>query len=170
MLSIRPRNKTSACYRKQRVHQDQKNRECHTQIKISLMFFQSLNLLKNRQSMNQYCYIDILARLHAVHKKCPKFWSYNWILHHDNGPSLLFGKKTLQIWIICLVYQIWYLVTCFFPKMKTAIKGSWLSNVPDIVRMIFIEMEFQEDPRVTFLDLTAFDTRGKKILAAWRSL
>ena len=39
-----------------------------------------------RQTVNQYCYLEVLTRLcKCVHKKRPELWPNNWILHHDNA-------------------------------------------------------------------------------------
>jgi histone-lysine N-methyltransferase SETMAR len=39
-----------------------------------------------RQTVNQHCYLEILAWLHeAVRCRRPELWPHAWILHHDNA-------------------------------------------------------------------------------------
>jgi hypothetical protein len=38
------------------------------------------------QTVNQHCYLEILARLReAIRQRRPELWPDAWILHHDNA-------------------------------------------------------------------------------------
>jgi hypothetical protein len=40
------------------------------------------------QTVNQAYYVEILQwSREAVHRKMPKLWPNNWILHHNNAPA-----------------------------------------------------------------------------------
>jgi hypothetical protein len=42
--------------------------------------------LEQGRTVNQHCYLEILARLQeAVHQRRPELWPDAWILHHDNA-------------------------------------------------------------------------------------
>jgi hypothetical protein len=41
--------------------------------------------LEQCRTVNQHCYLEILARLReAVRRRRPELWPDAWILHHDN--------------------------------------------------------------------------------------
>jgi hypothetical protein len=41
--------------------------------------------LQQGRTVNQYCYLEILARLRkVVRRRTPELWPDAWILHHDN--------------------------------------------------------------------------------------
>jgi hypothetical protein len=55
-------------------------RKLNGQIKILRFEF-----LEQGQTVNQHCYLEILARLcKAVHRRRPELWPDAWNLHHDN--------------------------------------------------------------------------------------
>jgi hypothetical protein len=44
--------------------------------------------LEQGRTVNQHCYLEILARLHeAVPQRRPELLPDAWILHHDNAPA-----------------------------------------------------------------------------------
>jgi hypothetical protein len=64
------------------------------QVKILLIcFFDHKDIvhfefLEQGRTVNQYCYLEILARLHeAVHRRRPELRPDAWILHHDSAPA-----------------------------------------------------------------------------------
>jgi hypothetical protein len=47
-----------------------------------------LEFLEQGRTVNQHCYLEILARLReAVHWRRPELWPDAWVLHHDSAPS-----------------------------------------------------------------------------------
>jgi hypothetical protein len=88
--------------------------------------------LEQGGTVNQHCYLEILARLHeAVCRRRPELWSDTWILDHA---VLEFLAKKL---IMKLdhppyspdlgPYNFW-----LFPKLKTTVKGDKFSDIADI--------------------------------------
>jgi hypothetical protein len=58
------------------------------------MFIVHFELIPQCQTVSQAYYVEILKRLgEAVHRKRPKLWPNDWILHHDNAPA----HKTLSV-------------------------------------------------------------------------
>jgi hypothetical protein len=51
--------------------------------------------LERGRTVNQHCYLEILARLReAVRQRRPELWPDAWILHHDNALS----HDVLAVW------------------------------------------------------------------------
>jgi hypothetical protein len=51
--------------------------------------------LEQGRTMNQHCYLKILARLReAVRQRRPELWPDAWILHHDNA----LAHDVLAVW------------------------------------------------------------------------
>jgi hypothetical protein len=96
--------------------------------------------LEQSRTVNQHCYLEILARLHeAVRRRRPELWPDAWILHHDNALSHdalavreILAKKS----IMKLVHPPYSpdLALCdfwLFPKLMTALKGHRFSDIAD---------------------------------------
>jgi histone-lysine N-methyltransferase SETMAR len=85
-------------------------------------------------------YVEILKRLReAVHRKGPKLWPNDWILHHDNAPShkaLSVQQFLAQKWITEMDHPpfspdmarngFW-----LFPEIKFTLKGRKLKAIKD---------------------------------------
>jgi hypothetical protein len=94
--------------------------------------------LEQGRTVNQHCYLEILARLReAVHQRRPELWPDAWILHHDNA----LAHDALTVWeflakkFIMKLDHPPYLALCdfwLFPKLKTALKGHKFSDIADI--------------------------------------
>jgi hypothetical protein len=97
--------------------------------------------LEQGQTVNQCCYLKVLARLReAVHRRRPELWPHAWILHHDNALAHdthavreFLAKKS----IMKLNHPPYLpdLAPCdfwLFPEMKTALKGHRFSYIADI--------------------------------------
>jgi hypothetical protein len=98
--------------------------------------------LEQGPTVNQHCYLEILARLRdAVRRRRPELWPAAWILHHDNALAhdalalreFLANKSTMKL------DQLPYspdLAPCDFwlvPKLKTALKGHQFSDNANIL-------------------------------------
>jgi hypothetical protein len=67
------------------------------------------------QTVNQAYYVEILKQLHEdVHRKTPKLWPKDWILHCDNVPDQnvlsvkqFLVKNQLMKWYTKTVTLIW---------------------------------------------------------------
>jgi hypothetical protein len=93
--TIRKRN-ARASKGKHHRHRDQKK---GTQVtspseeNAHLLFFYHMGIvhlefLEQGRTVNQHCYLEILAGLReAVRGRRPKLWPDAWILHHDNAPA-----------------------------------------------------------------------------------
>jgi hypothetical protein len=97
--------------------------------------------LEQGQTVNQHCYLEILARLReAVCQRRPELWPDAWILHHDNAP----GHDALAVWEFLVKKSIMKLdhppylpdlALCnfwLFPKLKTTLKDHRFSDIADI--------------------------------------
>jgi histone-lysine N-methyltransferase SETMAR len=97
--------------------------------------------LEQGQTVNQHCYLEILARLReAVHRRRPELWPDAWILHHDNAPAhdMLAVREFLAKKLILKFDHPPYLpdlAPCefwLFPKLKTALKVHRFSDIANI--------------------------------------
>jgi hypothetical protein len=92
--------------------------------------------LEQGQTVNQHCYLEIMARLHkTVRQRIPEH-----CLHHDNDPAhdaltvlAFLAKKS----ILKLDHPPYLpdLAACdfwLFPKLKTALKGHRFSDIADV--------------------------------------
>jgi transposase len=97
--------------------------------------------LEQGRTVNQHCYLEILARLReVVRRRRPELWPVAWILHHDSAPAHdmlavreLLAKKS----ILKLVYPPYSpdLALCDFwllPKLKNALKGHRFADIANI--------------------------------------
>jgi hypothetical protein len=97
--------------------------------------------LEQGRTVNQHCYLEILARLReAVRLRRPELWPDAWILHHDNALAhdalavreFLVNKSIMKFdhppyssdFSPC---DFW-----LFPKLKTALKSHRFSDIADI--------------------------------------
>jgi hypothetical protein len=97
--------------------------------------------LEQGRTVNQHCYLEILARLReAVRRRRPELWLDAWILHHDNALAhdafalreFLAKKSIMKLdhppYSPDLApWDFW-----LFPKLKTALKGHRFSDIADI--------------------------------------
>jgi histone-lysine N-methyltransferase SETMAR len=97
--------------------------------------------LEQGRTLNQHCYLEILARLReAVRRRGPELWPDAWILHHDNAPAndaLAVREFLANKSIMKLDHPPYspYLARCdfwLFPKLKTALKGHIFSDTAGI--------------------------------------
>jgi hypothetical protein len=97
--------------------------------------------LEQGQTVNQHCYLEILARLcEAVHRRRPELWPHACILHHDNAPAhdVLAVREFLVKKSILKLDHLPYspdLALCefwLFPKLKITLKGCRFSGTADI--------------------------------------
>jgi hypothetical protein len=105
-------------------------------MKITLFEF-----LEQGRTVNQHCYLEILARLReAVCRRRPELWPDAWIFHHDNTTAhdpfpvreFLAKKSILKLdhppyspdLVLC---DVW-----LFQKLKIALKGHRFSDIDDI--------------------------------------
>jgi hypothetical protein len=97
--------------------------------------------LEQGQTMNQHCYLEILARFReAVRRRRPELWPDAWILHHDNALAhdMLAVREFLakkSIMKLDHPPHLPDLAPCnfwLFPKLKTALKGHRFSDIADI--------------------------------------
>jgi histone-lysine N-methyltransferase SETMAR len=97
--------------------------------------------LEQGQTVNQHCYLEVLASLHeVVHQRRPELWPVAWILHHDNALAhdTLAVKEFLAKKSIMKLYHPPYspdLALCdfrLFQKLKTFLKGHRFSDIADI--------------------------------------
>jgi hypothetical protein len=97
--------------------------------------------LEQGRTLNQHCYLEILARLcEAVRQRRPELWPDAWILHHDSA----LAYDALAVWeflakksIMELDHPLYSpdLAPCdflLFPKLKTALKDHRFSDIADI--------------------------------------
>jgi hypothetical protein len=86
-------------------------------------------LLEQGRTVNQHCYLEILARLReALCRRGLELWPDAWILHHDNA----LAHDALAVWEFLAKKSTMKLdhppysqdmAPCdFFPKLKTALK------------------------------------------------
>jgi hypothetical protein len=87
--------KTSASPRPRKAHMSQ------AQVKTMLICFfyhngiVNFEFLEQGQTVNQHCYLEILARLReAVCRRRHELWPDAWIFHHDNAPA----HDMLTVW------------------------------------------------------------------------
>jgi histone-lysine N-methyltransferase SETMAR len=97
--------------------------------------------LEQGRTVNQYCYLEILARLReAVRRRRPELWSDAWILHHDNAlahDALAVREFLAKKSIMKLDHPSYWpdLAPCdfwLFQRLKTALKGHRFSDIADI--------------------------------------
>jgi hypothetical protein len=97
--------------------------------------------LEQGRTVNQHCYLEILARLcEAFCRRRPKLWPDAWILHHDNAlayDTLAVHEFLAKKLIMKLDHPPYLpdLAPCdfwLFPKLKTALKGHRFSDIADI--------------------------------------
>jgi hypothetical protein len=97
--------------------------------------------LEQGRTVNQHCYLEILARLReAVLRRRPEFWPDAWILHHGNNllHDALAVREFLAKKSIMKLDHTPYspdLAPCdfwLFAKLKTALKGHRFSDIADI--------------------------------------
>jgi histone-lysine N-methyltransferase SETMAR len=104
----------------------------------SIFYFE---FLEQGQTVNQHCYLEILARLHeAVRRRRPELYPDAWILHHDNAPA--YDALAVQVFlakksILKLDHPPYSpdLALCYFwlfPKLETALKGNRFSDIGNI--------------------------------------
>jgi histone-lysine N-methyltransferase SETMAR len=96
--------------------------------------------LEQGRTVNQHCYLEILARLREdVRRRRPELWPDAWILHHDNTTA----HDALAVWEFLAKKSMKLdhppyspdLASCdfwLFPKLKTALKGHRFSDTADI--------------------------------------
>jgi hypothetical protein len=84
------------------------------------------------QTVNQAYYVEILKWLYeAVHRKRPKCWHNDWILHHDNaaGHKVLSVKQFVAQKLVIEPEHPSYSPSLalndfwLFPKIKSALEG-----------------------------------------------
>jgi hypothetical protein len=99
---------------------------------MKIVYFE---FLEQGRTVNQHCYLEILARLHeAVCRRRPELWPDAWILHHD----VLAVREFLAKKSIMKLDHPPYLpdlAPCdfwLFPKLKTTLKGQGFSGIADI--------------------------------------
>jgi histone-lysine N-methyltransferase SETMAR len=99
------------------------------------------DFLEQGRTVNQHCYLEILARLReAVRRRRPELWPNAWILHHDSTSAhdaLAVREFLVKKWIMKLDHPPYSpdLAPCdflLFPKLKTALKGRRFSDIADI--------------------------------------
>jgi hypothetical protein len=97
--------------------------------------------LEQGRTVNQHCYLEILARLReAVRRRRPELWLHAWISDHDNAlahDALAVREFLAKKSIMKLDRPPYspYLAPCdfwLFPKLKTALKGHRFSDIADI--------------------------------------
>jgi hypothetical protein len=97
--------------------------------------------LEQGRTVNQHCYLEILARLReAVRRKRPELWPDTWILHHDNAPAhdvlalreFLAKKSIMKLDHPSYSPDLAPCDFCLFPKLKTALKGHRFSDTAHI--------------------------------------
>jgi hypothetical protein len=97
--------------------------------------------LEQGQTVNQHCYLEILARLReAVSRRRPELWPDAWLLHHDSAlahDALAVREFLAKKSIMKLDHPPSSpdLAPCdfwLFPELKTALKGHRFSNIADI--------------------------------------
>jgi histone-lysine N-methyltransferase SETMAR len=97
--------------------------------------------LEQVRTVNQHCYLQILARLReAVRWRRPELWPDDWILHHGNAlahDELAVREFLAKKSIMKLDHPPYLpdLAPCdfwLFPKLKTALKGNRFSDIADI--------------------------------------
>jgi hypothetical protein len=94
--------------------------------------------LEQGQTVNQHCYLEILARLReAVHGRRSELRPNSWIMHHDS--ALVHDALTVQEFLAKKsIMKLDYppdLAPCdfwLFPKLKTALKGHRFSDIANI--------------------------------------
>jgi histone-lysine N-methyltransferase SETMAR len=88
------------------------------------------------QTVNQHCYLEILARLReVVRRRRPELWPDAWILHHDIAPAhntLTVQEFLAKKSIMKLDHPLYLpdLAPCsfwLFPKLKTTLKVAILN-------------------------------------------
>jgi histone-lysine N-methyltransferase SETMAR len=97
--------------------------------------------LEQGRTVNQHCYLKILARLYeAVRWRRHELWPDAWILHHDTT----LAHDMLTVWEFFAKKFIMKLghppyspdlaprSFWLFPKLKTAVKGHRFSDIADI--------------------------------------
>jgi hypothetical protein len=98
-------------------------------------------ILQQGQTVNQHCYLEILAMLReAVRRRRPELWPDAWILHHDNAlarDALAVREFLAKKSIMKLDHPPYSpdLAPCdfwLFPKLKTALKCHRYSDIADI--------------------------------------
>jgi histone-lysine N-methyltransferase SETMAR len=97
--------------------------------------------LEQGRTVNQHCYLEILARLReAVRRRRPELWPDAWILHHNNAlaqDALTVREFLAKKSIMKLDHPPYLpdLAPCdfwLFPKLKTALKGHRFSDTANI--------------------------------------
>jgi hypothetical protein len=97
--------------------------------------------LEQGRTVNQHCYLEILARLReTVRRRRPELWPDAWILHHDNALAhdVLAVREFLAEKSIMKLDHSPYspdLAPCdfwIFPKLKPALKSHRFSDIADI--------------------------------------
>jgi hypothetical protein len=97
--------------------------------------------LKQGRTVNQHCYLEILARLRdAVRQRTLEIWPDAWILHHSSALAhdvLTVREFLAKKSIMKLDHPPYYpdLAPCdfwLFPKLKTALKGHRFPDIADI--------------------------------------
>jgi transposase len=97
--------------------------------------------LEQGRTVNQHCYLEILARLReAVRRIRPELWHDAWILHQDNAlahDALAAREFLAKISIMKLANPPYSpdLAPCdfwLFPKLKTTLKDHRFSDIADI--------------------------------------
>jgi transposase len=105
---------------------------------MKIVYFE---FLEQGRTVNQHCYLEILARLReAVRRRRPELWPGAWISHYDNALShdALAVREFLAKKSIMKLDHPPYspdLAPCnfwLFPKLKTALKGHRFSDIADI--------------------------------------
>jgi hypothetical protein len=117
VFSVRPRIKTTEhaventefTPAKKSTRLGCRSRPCLCVSSITRGEFTMNSLCKDRQTVNQQCYREVLTRLQeSVQRKRPRLWPDKLILHHDNAPSQEFAsswlRTPLQKWTIHLIH------------------------------------------------------------------
>jgi histone-lysine N-methyltransferase SETMAR len=95
-------------------------------------------ILEQGRTVNQHCYLEILARLReAVRRRRPELWPHAWILHDENShahDALAVREFLAKKFIMKLDHPPYSsdLAPCdfwLFPKLKTALNSYRFSDI-----------------------------------------